>query len=154
MRTKDDITPTKNGRKWVKIVLPTFAAKTTQRSWNEALPDRDYLFSLHGSSTLEGPISEVLKKLQTVRNYYEKEGYRRITLDIEDDRYEGGIYISLHGYRLETKAEADKRKATAAKRSAAAKKREAKKKQTREEKERKEYERLKKKYGRDDEGNP
>jgi hypothetical protein len=140
-RTKDNLTPRGDGRKWIKQNLAT-----TQYRQGEAEPGVDsVMFSLYDEDAFEGPITEVIEKLLKVRDFYEEQGLRRITVETSTD-YDGGIDVGLHGFRLETKKECATRQARGRKAKEAAKKREAKKKQAREERELREYERLKKKY--------
>ena len=88
----------------------------------------------------------MMGRLEQVRDYYEEQGYRRITLRARSD-YGGGVDNELHGYRLETKQECAKRLERNKKAREAAKKREAKKKHDREARDRREFARLQKKFG-------
>jgi hypothetical protein len=139
-RKKDELKPRKDGRKWVKENLAI-----SQQEKNSTWENPKFIFALYDSSTFEGPIDEVIERLTVVKNYYEDRGYRRVALDIAID-FEDGINIGIHGYRLETKEECQKRVEKSKRASFAAKKRERKKKKEKEEQERREYERLRKKY--------
>jgi len=140
-RTKDTLTPRKDGRKWIRKQLAT----TQYKQGDAKLGVSSVIFSLYDEGAFLGPISEVMDRLQMVRDYYEEQGYRQVTIDPRPD-YEGGVENELYGYRLETKEELQKRLERNKNAKAAAKKREAKKRKAREERERKEFERLKKKF--------
>jgi len=148
MRTKDKLTPRKDGRKWIRQQLSTTQYNNLfNQAHSAALYEAgSVIFSLHDESAFCGPISEVMGRLQMVRDYYEEQGYRQVTIDPRPG-YEGGVENELYGYRLETKEELQKRLERIKNAKAAAKKREAKKRKAREERERKEFERLKKKFG-------
>lgn len=87
-----------------------------------------------------GPIDEVIRTLQALREEYEKKGYQNIALSV-DLGYEGGD-VSIRGDRPENDKEYERR----VKQREAAHKREKERKIKRKEKELKELARLKKKY--------
>lgn len=101
---------------------------------------KDRLNRYIDTDAFDGPVDEVIARLQEWREFHEKEGYRNITVSVEQN-YDY-TEVDLYGERLET----DKEEVARLKRSDAAKKAAKVRKDKKKEKELKELERLKKKY--------
>ena len=140
IRTNDNLTPRKDGRVWLRQNLANTQYNRDEKGSAEAVH-----FSLYDADSFCGLLTDVMARLETVRDFYEKEGFRSIKVSLESD-YDGGTDVAVHGYKLETKEALATRLRRNANSRVAAKKRTKAAKERKEQRDKSEFERLKKKF--------